>query len=125
MVAENSALPSFKDSLKMLTTFLLTVLAWIFFRSESVSQGFNILVKIFSFSFFESLKGVSLYDIAVILSLIFGFLIVEWLGRRHSFAIHRFGHNWPRGIRLGFYYALVFLILFHGGGSQDFIYFQF
>ena len=37
IVAENRVLPTIKELLSMLTTFFLTVFAWIFFRAESVS----------------------------------------------------------------------------------------
>ena len=36
VVAENTFLPSFKELFQMTTTFLLTVIAWVFFRAENI-----------------------------------------------------------------------------------------
>lgn len=52
IVAKGKYLPSFKEILAMMTTFSLTLLAWIFFRAESVGHALNYLNEIFSSSLF-------------------------------------------------------------------------
>src|SRR5690606_25071267 len=43
VVAQGKILPSLRESLSMLGTFSLTVLAWIFFRAESVRHALDYL----------------------------------------------------------------------------------
>ncbi|MEO0405572.1 MAG: MBOAT family O-acyltransferase, partial [Bacteroidota bacterium] len=124
VVAHNSILPSVKDLLSMLFTFGLTVIAWIFFRAESVSHAYQYLLAMFSDfgSYFQ--PGVYLYY-STILILLALFLSIEWAGRRQEFAIAKLGLNWKRPFRYAFYYALILAIFWFGGKEQDFIYFQF
>ena len=48
VVAEGKLLPSFRELIAMLTTFTLTVFAWIFFRAENISHAFDYIGEIFS-----------------------------------------------------------------------------
>jgi len=41
IAAQHTLLPSLKEVFKILTTFLLTVLAWVFFRAESVMHAIS------------------------------------------------------------------------------------
>ena len=43
IVSQNSWLPSIKELIKMVTTFLLTTTAWVFFRSENIYQSIDYL----------------------------------------------------------------------------------
>jgi alginate O-acetyltransferase complex protein AlgI len=53
IVAKNKWLPNFKEIVQMGTTFGLTVFAWIFFRSDSVSSAFAYIKGIFTKSLFS------------------------------------------------------------------------
>ena len=53
VVAENGLLPSLKEVFQVLTTFGLTVLAWIFFRADSMTHALGIVSEIFSSSTFS------------------------------------------------------------------------
>ena len=46
VVAENTFFPSIKESFQMLITYLSTTMAWTFFRSESVMDGFQYLLSL-------------------------------------------------------------------------------
>jgi alginate O-acetyltransferase complex protein AlgI len=110
-----------KDVGRILVTFTFTTLAWIFFRSPTLSDAFTYIRKIFSVSLFETpaaMPYVTLFFLVL-------FVIVEWIGRKEQFAIARMGLNWKRGARLAFYYALLLVIFFFAGTPQEFIYFQF
>ena len=125
IVAEGKYFPAFKESLFMLSTFGLTILAWIFFRAENVGHALAYLGEIFSNSFFtipvfDDRKGALATIIAVAL-----FTLVEWQGRSGQFALDQFGLNWRRPIRISFYYSLLISILLFGGRQQEFIYFVF
>lgn len=123
IIAQGRLFPSLKDFSKMLLTFLLTLLAWIFFRAASVSDALNIINTIFSSSLF-TMPQVPLRAL-LILSLISIFMIVEWLGREHQYAIESVNVNFSRPARWAVYYSIVFLIFIFAGQGQTFIYFQF
>jgi len=122
VVAENSFLPSVKEALAIALTFSLTVLAWIFFRSETIGQTMDILGSIFSGSIIEK---PSVLPIKVIIYIVI-FMSIEWLGRRKKFAIEDLSFL-NRPLRWLFYLGLLVTIYFLGRFSQEieFIYFQF
>jgi hypothetical protein len=102
-------------------TFALTVFAWIFFRSESLHHAFHYLKEIFSSSL---LTKPEIKNKAVVI-LIGVFLLIEWLGREHTFGLEKMSLKWPTPVRWAFYYLIVVLIFLYGGSEQQFIYFQF
>ena len=53
IVAKGNYLPSIREFFMMLSTFFLTVFAWIFFRSASLSDAFSFIKGIFSSSLFS------------------------------------------------------------------------
>lgn len=112
------------DLLKILGTFTVTVLAWIFFRSESVVDAFAYLQGIAS----PSLASVPYKLTAPTLrTLIFvGMLLFfEWIHRDRQHALELKPGEYNRVIRWASYYAIVLIIIFFGGNQQEFIYFQF
>jgi len=120
VVAENKLFINGKELFQILITFLLTVLAWIFFRAPNVTSAFNYISLIFSKSFL-AYPEISLKPMAFIIILI----IVEWLQRekKHGLEIHELKINKP--IRWVLYYVLISLIFWYGAAKQEFIYFQF
>ena len=125
VIASNSFFPGIKEFLSMLGTFGLTVLAWVFFRAENMGHAINYLGKIFSSSLFEEPFFRDRTGAAIILILIFTFLIVEWKGRRDQYALERLDFLKSSKLRWAFYYAILLLIFYFAGGGQQFIYFQF
>ncbi len=124
-IAEGRLFPKFREFLGMVTTFGLTLLAWVFFRAENIGHALSYLSGIFSTSFFEFPDfGVSMKTyLAILLTALFVF--VEWLGRRDEYAIASLGFRWKRPVRLAMYYCMILIIVFLGGSGQQFIYFQF
>ena len=123
-VAQGKYFPSIKEFLSIITTFSLTVFAWIFFRAENLSHAFSYISGIFS----ESLFSFPIYDKddaakPLFLLLIF-FIIIEWLGRKEQFAIEKIA--FPKYIRWGFYLFIGLLIFIAGNFNKtEFIYFAF
>ena len=123
MVAEGRMLPNFRELIQMGTTFLLTVLAWVFFRAENVSEGIDYLQRVLSSSLFSS---VSFSDgIRAIPTIIFTtfLILVEWKNRNQIHSLRRISNN--SAIRMLTYCLLTLSILFNLNKEQDFIYFQF
>jgi len=117
-------------ALRILVTFALTVLAWIFFRSPTISGAWRVVGEIASPSLFSSpisiLRSMGLLTTVAYAGLAISFLLaMEWWQRDKKYALE-LGERaalltWPAC-------ALVFVItLFfrYTGASLDFIYFQF
>lgn len=124
IVARGRNLPSMKEGLNMLLTFGLTMLAWIFFRAESIEHALQYILGLFKHPGSYFLIGVYKEHLTL-LALIVCFIVLEWLGREEEYAIARLGISWKRPARLAFYYSLIALIFWFGGNEQQFIYFQF
>jgi D-alanyl-lipoteichoic acid acyltransferase DltB (MBOAT superfamily) len=124
-IAEDRTFPSLRDFVMIMTTFGLTVIAWIFFRAESVSHAFSILSEIFSSSLFTLPAFEGKKEAITTLLFIIIFILIEWNGRHEEYAIAKLGVNWKRPIRFAFYYTIMFTLVWFGGQQQEFIYFQF
>lgn len=125
IVAQGSILPSLKEFMLMSGTFGLTVFAWIFFRADNMSHAIAYISGILSPSLFTVPRFAGMHDAFILLLIISLFVIVEWHGRAGQFAIDKFGFRWNRIVRHGFYYLIIFSIIWFGTKEQEFIYFQF
>jgi alginate O-acetyltransferase complex protein AlgI len=129
IVAEGKYFPTLREFFSIGVTFLLTVLAWVFFRSTNVTYAFESIAKIFSGSLLlipnSSVFLVDNVSIFTISSLIAFFFSVEWFSREHQYALAKFGVKWPRPLRWSFYILLILTMFYYGGSDQQFIYFQF
>ncbi len=113
-------LPAPREVLQIAATFLLTMVAWIFFRAASLSDAVTILRRLFTLQ-----DGSGLDVRGEIWLLVTGFLLVEWIQRGRRHALELSDSPLPRQVRWLFYYGVLYLILKFGGEQQDFIYFQF
>lgn len=121
IVAENSFLPSVREFVQMGTTFSITTLAWIFFRSPSVFDAVGYIKHFFSMSLFTVPASLHIKTCLFICIM----LVSEWFQRRKNHALNFDGLKLPVAIRYTIYYVLVLLIIIFGGSPQEFIYFQF
>lgn len=124
-VAQGRRFPTFKEFLKMLLTFGLTVFAWIFFRAENINHAFAYISGIFSSTLFSIPRQFGGIDALITIALTALFILVEWNGRNDKYAIEKFGLKWNRLLRWALYYAIVITIFTFAGKQQEFIYFQF
>ena len=123
VVAANRVLPTFKECGQMLLTFLLVVIGWILFRSESIGQAWG---------YVETMMDSSLFSVPWIYSatymlpmplIIFTLLIVEWGVRRNESGLFHFTNS--RMLRWSVYIVVVAMIFAFGINAESFIYFQF
>jgi alginate O-acetyltransferase complex protein AlgI len=115
---------------RMLVTFALTVLAWIFFRSPTIAGAWHMLGDIASPSVFVSplplLRSMGLLTTVVYAAFAIAFLLaLEWWQRDRKYPLE-LGERaalvtWP-ACTLVFVITLLFR---YTGASLDFIYFQF
>ncbi len=130
IVAQGRIFPSLRELVQMLVTFGLIVIAWIFFRAESITHAFqylkSLLLGLFSkSSVIESINFILSRTGFVLPAFIALFVLMEWLGRHHQYAIAHSGLNWPRPLRWSMYLIIGFSIILFAGKEQQFIYFQF
>lgn len=121
IVANDRIFPNAKEVLQILSTFTLTALARVFFRSDDLSHAFSYLSGLFSMSLFSIPEIKPQLTLIVIIFLI----VIEWFGRRNEYAIATMFKNQPRFVRWFFYYLIVFLVFYFGENERQFIYFQF
>ncbi len=124
-ISKDKFFPNVKECFSIFSTFMLTVLAWVFFRANSVSHAFEYLFNIFKKPFYNLPEIQSKFSFLCLIALIFFFLIIEWVGRHDKFAISTLGLKMNRAFRWGVYFILIFLIFVFSGKEQEFIYFQF
>lgn len=123
VVAQGRLLPSFKELLQIVVTFLLVVIGWIIFRAENINDAFNyitLMVTDFTPHLPEHGKSALLY-IAIL-------MIVEWLHRDRQFGLQISdggGLLARRTVRWTTYVILALFTLLCAGTQEEFIYFQF
>lgn len=104
------------------TTFLLVVIGWIMFRAESIRVAVHYIERMFNMSLMSVPNYVTGMKKTFFCLLIL--ISVEWIQRnkKHGLDIHMI--KTPI-VKYGIYFALVCLIIWFGGKSETFIYFQF
>jgi D-alanyl-lipoteichoic acid acyltransferase DltB (MBOAT superfamily) len=129
VVALGKVFPSLKEFVQIIFTFFLTVIAWVFFRSEDMASALHFLSEIFSSSLFSLPDGAAFMEASIHPFVIFSFLLfficIEWIGRTQKYALAEFGTSWIRSLRWTFYILLATTTLMFSGKSEQFIYFQF
>ena len=119
VVAEGRMLPNLRETWQMGTTFLLTVLAWVFFRSPDLSGAFQFLFRILSAS-----QGNNVELPVYIISIISILLIIEWKSKSEIIPSILFNNGWQSFVVSSIMLWFVVLGLL-GGNPEEFIYFQF
>ena len=126
VVAEGKLLPSFRELIAMLTTFVLTVFAWIFFRAEDLNHAFSYISGIFISKKIgiESLENWKI-NLPILFVLLAYFIAQEWFGRSNDYAIKK-SFSKLKPIQFIYYLLIVASIfLLSVPNPQEFIYFQF
>jgi hypothetical protein len=118
MVAAGRVFPTVREGLKIVMTFCMVLVAWIFFRAASLDEALRFIVHMCTNDWlvYPEYKGGAVY-IAVLVP-------IEWFQRSqpHGLAIAR----WPVGVRWTVYYLLIAGIFWYGHTAYSpFIYFQF
>lgn len=120
-VAKGRYLPTPREFFSMTLTFVLTILAWIFFRAENVKHAFSYLAGIFDRSLFEAPEIFPGYVIVLICIL----LISEWIQREKQHGLQFDTTKTPRIMRWSLYVVLFSMVSMFFNKGNAFIYFQF
>jgi len=125
-VAKNSKLPSFKELYQMLKTFAFVTFLWIVFRSDTISDSYYYVLKMFDFKTITQLPSNALSSGWGWYILLIIFVVIEWLSRNYEHGLF-FMSNIKSNFLKNMIYILVILVLiyFSSGKPANFIYFQF
>ena len=107
------------EALKIVKTFLLITITWVFFRAQTIGQAMVCLQKIVSLEVFTKSEIWPLRPIRAIAFL----LIVEWLQRKKSHGLEDLKFN--VFLRWFLYLAIITMCLAKFNLNAEFIYFQF
>jgi alginate O-acetyltransferase complex protein AlgI len=125
-VAEGKLLPSVKEFFQMSITFFLTLIAWVFFRANTITEAFYYLKGMFTRSWLTMpVTSLSEYSMLITLMFIFLVVIIEWLQRDKKHALEFDKIQMPVVLRWSIYYCIVIALIAYSGSQQDFIYFAF
>lgn len=122
---------------KVIITFTLTCLAWIFFRADSISVALNYIARIFTCpdpwawttGLFYTI-GLERQEMNILIISTFVLLFVDIIKRKKNVRFENIADNqnfWVRGLIL---FVLIFVVIIFGAygysfDAQQFIYFQF
>jgi len=90
VISTNALFPSVKEFFQISFTFFLTVIAWIFFRADSITHAFSILKVLFSKSFFQKPDFIGAHDtfyLLIHITMIIVMIVIEWLHRDKQFGL--------------------------------------
>lgn len=125
-IAPGKMLPQASDAFRILGTFSLLCVAWVFFRADSIGDATSYLWRIGTTAhlnpslFFAFFSHKAFEPVLMILILI----TVEWVQRQRQHGLEISHIAW-RPARWLIYYGIIAAIYFYGAEKQDFIYFQF
>jgi alginate O-acetyltransferase complex protein AlgI len=125
-IAHGRMLPSLRESRQIACTAILNGFGWVLFRSATLSDAMQYFRKICT-HFFVSFDGFSVPDLKIryLLVPVLLLIVVEWIQRDGQHGLDVTNLSIPRPARWCVYYAIIGLLIFIGGRSHDFIYFQF
>jgi hypothetical protein len=126
IIAQGRLFPNIKEIFQLIVTFSLASFAWIFFRSDSVTDAFEYIGRIFSTIGtgigypYKLLNG----DLKVLIFILI-MLLFEWFMREQLHPLRKPFTNMPTFVRWIIYFFLAVLVLLYAGEQAEFIYFQF
>lgn len=108
------------DIFKILLTFSITCIAWIFFRAENIFQAVNYIHRIFT----DNSNGAKIHPIGLLI-IIAIFILAEWLNKKSDHTLDFKNKKINTLTRWSFYTITTVLIIIFFGKGNSFIYFQF
>jgi D-alanyl-lipoteichoic acid acyltransferase DltB (MBOAT superfamily) len=117
-------LPSAGVLVRMTGTFLFACLAWVFFRTRTLTDAWTVLHRLAAGPWTIAAIAAALEPVRLLFPLVAAFVAAEWIARRHWHPL-----QWPalpRPLRWAGYTLLLWVTLLLSRGARGaFIYFQF
>lgn len=124
-IAEGRMLPSFGELTGMVSTFTLACIAWVFFRANDLVSAMDAFSRMLSPTLFRMPVLPTTSVILILGASLMTMLGLEWVSRDREYGLQLDGKA-PKWLRMGIYYAVVFLIIAGAPITEaSFIYFQF
>jgi len=121
-IGTGTVMQTAKELVQVLFTFAMVSLAWVFFRSTTITDAFSYLGRLFSAIDPKPISDLVPTFLWIVLVL---FVLLEWRARKHGFQQMTSAIK-SRPVRWVFYITLViFIALFGAFEESQFIYFQF
>ena len=124
VAGQGSYLPSILETLQILLTFSLTVIAWIYFRAPSITDANHYIMRMVS-RIYQYTDTTIEYVYSSLWIFILILLLVEWVHREKEHGLQISKIKVPLGFRWASYFTIIVLISLFGAAQQEFIYFQF
>lgn len=120
-IADDKLLPSFSEFIYMSITFIVVMLTFIVFRSDTISQAVDYFARMFSSSFLSIPKLFNKITTGFIIVLI----AVEWLQRskQHGLQITNISNPFMR--KTLYFITVLIIFIFGAFNNADFLYFKF
>ena len=125
VVAEGRMLPNLRELWQMGITFLLTVFAWVFFRSATIKFAVEYIIKIFSSSTLELPLFPGRSDSLILFLGIAILLFKDWLNRQENITFQKQKIERLFDSDYFYYFCLILVICTFRLDKSEFIYFQF
>ena len=118
--------PRWHEWLRMLGTFVVVCLAWVFFRASSLGKVGEYFDGLTTFNGWGHIDFSSFPNPTATALMIVFMVLVEWFGRRGQHGLQVWKQKLPTAVRWGGYVLILFFIsMFMRVGDITFIYFQF
>ena len=117
-IAEGRWLPNLKELGQMVLTFVLAVLGWILFRSQSIGETLDFYTGLVNggwHGFNPPMRAITFVAMM---------MVVEWLQRGREHGLDMSGVRY-RAVRYACYLTVLAMIFMYGVFNETFIYFQF
>ena len=117
-IAEGRWLPNLKELGQMVLTFVLAVLGWILFRSQSIGETLDFYTGLINggwHGFNPPMRAITF---------VATMMVVEWLQRGREHGLDMSGVRY-RAVRYACYLTVLAMIFMYGVFNETFIYFQF
>ena len=119
-VAENKMFPTILEFYKILRTFIIITITWVFFRAKTIQEAVDYLTKILDFTLVLDKLRIERYALEI-LPIILGFILFEWFYRSKEFPLVNDGKYFHKTL-----IAILCILLFGSFSNvSEFIYFQF
>ncbi|HEY2584004.1 MAG TPA: MBOAT family O-acyltransferase, partial [Mucilaginibacter sp.] len=102
-IAKGKIIPSFSEFINIAGTFLLVMFTFVIFRSDSISQAFDIYKSLFSKGLFSAPVFAATNVVEHTFIFILFLFIIEWFGKDGQYALADIGTKWPAILRWSFY----------------------
>lgn len=127
IASKGKQFPSIKDTIHIISTFILVMLGWIIFRADSISTAMQYIKRMCKLSpALPNIQDFGFSKISILSTIFFIILtiIIEWIQREKDYIIDTRIIN-HQAIRWGIYFLILFSIIIFTGKQETFIYFQF